>query len=172
MGKPIYLSYEELREHIPVQDVRVQLRWATLELAMQSGTAKASLDNAPEWIPEALYAPWYKDSMGKPVSYDTIDARPWRYDELTAARPRQPFDYSTPEEDLSSSIAIAQESKILTLDVGNGEQLVLDGNHRLMLRLGCLASYDITMTQYRVEAPLELRLVPDVLYWLESRTIY
>jgi len=129
---------------------------------MEEGAVTATVRQVSEWEPTSFFAPWYKDSSGNSVPYHDADAHPWRYDELIMPRELEAFDYP---EDATSDQILSQNAKVLTLDLKSKEHLVLDGNHRLMLKLGKLAMHDISLPWYRIHASLELALVPDVVHW-------
>lgn len=145
-------------------EVRVQLNWDLLKRSMTLGITTVSLVHTSKWNPATLYAPWYKDSAGMNVPHDADAAQPWRYDELIEDREVQPFDYELITEE-AARIAVLESAKVLSLEVGSDEHLILDGNHRLMLRLGQLAHRDTVLPWYRIHAPLNSLLVPDTVHF-------
>jgi hypothetical protein len=54
-----------------------------------------------------------------------------------------------------------------TLDLGEGRRLVLDGNHRLVALLRLVAAGSAAVVrEFRVSAPLDPDLLPDLRHWV------
>jgi hypothetical protein len=165
------VSYEQLRSAFsgPENEVRVELDWGKLEQLMSIGQASVDFAMRRHWNLSKLHAPWYKNQSGEPTSYDNAGAVAWSFEELTDPnRPKtQVFDQDhIHDKDRSErDVTWLYTARILTLDIHEDDQLVLDGNHRLMMILGDFARSHIAVQHYQIHAAFDAVLVPDIDYW-------
>jgi hypothetical protein len=156
------VSLSAFKTEFPPSDVRVKFDWQTFEAGMEEGLIDVTVTPTASWDATTLYAPWYHNGHRQAVRYDEEGAQPWRYDELLGQPMMQAPGHFLSEEIAARHDVVFKDTKILSLDVGRERRLVLDGNHRLILRLGFLALKHIELPHYQIHAPLDPPLVPDV----------
>ncbi|HJP80795.1 MAG TPA: hypothetical protein VJ841_00155 [Candidatus Saccharimonadales bacterium] len=157
-----HISFPTFEAAFPPSDLRVEFDWLALRQGMEDGIADITIDHVTTWDPTKLYAPWYHDGHRQAMRYDEEGAQPWRYDQLLGQPMMQVPGHFLSEEIIARHDAVFKDAKILSHDVGEERHLVLDGNHRLILRLGFLAARQIVLPHYQIHAPLNPPLVPDV----------
>ncbi|MFF6916960.1 hypothetical protein [Streptomyces sp. NPDC012466] len=151
--------------------IRVALDWPRLAALHQADAARVvredvTLDRLPP--PRAYYAPWYADPAGRPTDYRALDARPLNSAELAVTGRGLTEEQRLRVGRFEQALAGRPLPLCLpTLDLGEERRLVLDGNHRLIALLRLVAAGSAAVVrEFRVSAPLDPDLLPDLRHWV------
>ncbi|MGW7054533.1 hypothetical protein [Streptomyces sp. NPDC054888] len=170
------VPFEVFRTHFTqgADRIRTTLAWDVLAEMATNGSGAVRLEMVSTNVSsydlsplEGYFAPWYHDGSGE-VGYDHQDAVPIRHIELATDLSRL---YETRRSGVTalrnhygSRVDGQRISLVLaTYSLGEGRHLVLDGNHRLtalaqLVAQGC----PVRVTEYRLTAPLEPSILPDL----------
>lgn len=180
-------SFERHFRHGDVsQRIRVMLDWERLREHVDVGRARVELHRhwSVQWFEtHEVYSVWYARDDGDEgmrfVGYSDPGARPMPFSRVHEYFPALPAVRTTAIESMARQLEQRPQgtlptAEIVTLLIGPKRLLVLDGNHRVAaIRYGRgdphAMPLPVTLVEYRIIAPHDPTLLPDLTHHLPPR---
>ncbi|WP_270681346.1 hypothetical protein [Nocardiopsis suaedae] len=154
--------------------VRSRLDWSLLERLVRDGGAaiRVRREASPAWAAaHTAYSVWYTDDSGTFADFHHPAAAPIPFHRITRHFGALPSASRATVRSMAAFFearrgAVLPVTEIVTLELGEGRVVVLDGNHRLaavfLKRGNRPAPLPVMFVEYRVTAPLSADLLPDL----------
>lgn len=158
----------------PPNEVRVQLAWGALsDLAAAGRVTVTAAPLLPDHDLGRLFAPWYRSAATGQVDWDTPGARPYSFAEIADDVSGLSAEHRASIAGIGRAFAaspVAPRFSVATYAVGDGRELVLDGNHRIaaVVRSTHLRERAV-VTRMVLKAPVNPDLLPDLRHWSPAR---
>lgn len=156
------------------REIRVQLSLDELSRLDEHGSvAVTTVELDPTDDLEKLFAPWYRSPLTPDAEWDDDGAVPCSFADIRADISHLSLHHrqkiASISADLSDRPNLHSPLELATYDLGAGQELVLDGNHRLAALVRLPPARAATQViRYRVTAAVSTRILPDLLHWTNS----
>lgn len=156
------------------QRIRAQLNWELLRRHIESGRARITVHRAWSiaWLDSyEVFSVWYTTVEKVFAAYDAAGVRPIRFSDIDDYFGALSEQSRATIESMADSLqlrphAILPQVEIVTVRLSRDQLLVIDGNHRVAaIRRGRphrAGPIPATIVEYRIDAPLDPELLPDL----------
>ncbi len=164
------------------QRIRAHLNWELLRKHVESGTGRITVHRewSIAWLEEhEVFSVWYTTPEKVLAAYDSAGARPIRFSEIDDYYDGLPEHSRATIDSMADALqlrphATLPQVEIVTLQLSRKQLLVIDGNHRMSAirrnRPHRSGPVPATIVEYRIDAPLDPDLLPDLRHHQQVET--
>jgi hypothetical protein len=175
------VSFDTFRRSYEGRGVRLilhaMLDWKRLAdyIANHQASIRVHRDTSLAWLADrTVYASWYETPDGEFTTYPEDGATPLTLNDYLG---RLPDDWQRKVAAVANSFEAATDVgvvPVVTLEIPERRLIVLDGRYRLaaiyLERPGRITSIEAEIVEFRITAPMDARLLPDLRHHVAGAT--